>query len=573
MTDRRDFIKKAGTLALGSVLLPRALLGSSIKGNLPVNGIVIPPLKDVSPTAEVFGIIDMHSHPSQKLYLLDNLFWKHHYPRKRGDNQFREQIDNEQLQKNEKTLPDGTIERRVMGMITTHYLPEMATARDSSILKVVYNLLDKLPFSTLEQKVETEDMTNFAQLNYMMDQWEIQIDRANKDNQKKGKGELLVIARNYKEFADAIENGIIPCAHAIEGSHSLGRIKPNEPHKLAAYLAQLAANDTQQLKEKYPGVNLVDAQKQAKEAIYTGYLDKLKISSKGSEVHDQIKKLGTILTEEEGIPVLMRNLEILKKRGLCLITLAHFFHNDTITYPVFGVSPDELKGIKLHISYRSEEDVKPENGLSKVGYAVVNKMLELGIIVDLTHTNPHARQDIFKLNANRRPLVFSHSGARKIFDKYCPEKYSVYPDYKASDFGDYNVTDDEIMQIQKCNGLIGIIPEVFWLTGCDIHCHMGADKTKRKEYGKLDFHNGIRFMLETIDHIYQKTDTFKNIAIGTDFDGLADAAKNLALPSQFGNLTEALKTLKYKNGDPITTEDICRITSGNALRVLKDGWT
>ena len=61
-------------------------------------------------------------------------------------------------------------------------------------------------------------------------------------------------------------------------------------------------------------------------------------------------------------------------------------------------------------------------------------------------------------------------------------------------------------------------------------------------------------MLETIDYIRTKTGNYDNIAIGSDFDGLADEPEDLYKPSQFVNLIRAPKGFRnfarqYKSDD------------------------
>jgi microsomal dipeptidase-like Zn-dependent dipeptidase len=78
----------------------------------------------------------------------------------------------------------------------------------------------------------------------------------------------------------------------------------------------------------------------------------------------------------------------------------------------------------------------------------------------------------------------------------------------------------------------------------------------------------IEFIVETIEYINSKTRTkqYDNISIGTDFDGLADAPKDLYKPSQLDKLIKALGDHK------ISPDNIKKITSGNALRLLRYGW-
>ena len=123
----------------------------------------------------------------------------------------------------------------------------------------------------------------------------------------------------------------------------------------------------------------------------------------------------------------------------------------------------------------------------------------------------------------------------------------------------HDIRDDEIDAICACDGTIGIIPENYWLIGCDAAL---GNRSKK------NYKNGIEFIVETVDYINKKTRrrNYDNISVGTDFDGFADAPNDLYKPSQLPYLIKAL----LKNG--VSDENIRKIMSGNALRLLRYGW-
>ena len=118
-------------------------------------------------------------------------------------------------------------------------------------------------------------------------------------------------------------------------------------------------------------------------------------------------------------------------------------------------------------------------------------------------------------------------------------------------------TDEEIMKIKACDGVIGIVGENYWLTGNDNH----TSSTKTRHYK-----DGIKYIVETIKHIYSVTKSYETISIGSDFDGFANAPRDFKNPRYFKNLVEALKK------ENMTDKDINAITHQNALRVLEMGW-
>ena len=233
----------------------------------------------------------------------------------------------------------------------------------------------------------------------------------------------------------------------------------------------------------------------------------------------------------------LNNLRILQNKGVCQMTLAHFYPND-VTYQITGIPPTirKLLGCK--------NTSNPEKGLTDIGEAVVREMLRIGMLVDLTHSTPLARKRVFEINKslgdNRRPLVFSHAGVQKLFkDQSSSDKL-------------YDLAENEITEIQHCHGVIGLIADNYWVFG--------------QEEKFLEYNPVIPKLIETIDYIHDMTGTYENIAVGTDYDGFTDTSDDLRDPSEMPNLTRAL--LDHIN-DPAQVK---LILGGNALRVLKEGW-
>jgi membrane dipeptidase len=233
----------------------------------------------------------------------------------------------------------------------------------------------------------------------------------------------------------------------------------------------------------------------------------------------------------------LNNLRILQNKGICQMTLAHFYPND-ITYQINGIPPTirKLLGCK--------NTSNPEKGLTEIGEVVVKEMLKIGMLVDLTHSTPLARERVYKINRslgdNIRPLVFSHAGVQKLFkDQSNSDKL-------------YNLTENEVREIHNCHGVIGLIADNYWIFG--------------EEEGLFEDNPVIPKLIETIDYIHSITGTYENIAIGTDYDGFTDTSDDLKDPSKMPKLTKALlKNLQ----DP---EQVKLILGGNALRVLREGW-
>jgi microsomal dipeptidase-like Zn-dependent dipeptidase len=221
-------------------------------------------------------------------------------------------------------------------------------------------------------------------------------------------------------------------------------------------------------------------------------------------------------------------VDALAARGCAYMTLAHFFPND-VALPVNGFAPELLQTG----CFRQEHH--PERGLTDIGKAVVRRMLDVGIIVDLTHATPAARRDVFTINkekgAPQRPIVFTHVGVRALGPREL-----MGPD------------DAELHLVRETNGVVGVIAMNHWLDGTD------------------DPKNGLRRIVETMKHI-RRTIGIDHVAIGTDFDGFTDPCDDFYDSSMMPSLTQALL-----HDGTFTHDEIRKILGGNVLRVLRDGW-
>jgi microsomal dipeptidase-like Zn-dependent dipeptidase len=231
----------------------------------------------------------------------------------------------------------------------------------------------------------------------------------------------------------------------------------------------------------------------------------------------------------------------LSAKGVAMLTLLHFYPND-VTTPTEGLPPGQKKLVGMQY-------ISQPAPLTPVGKGIVEAILKSRIILDLTHTNHEARQEIFALNEKlgRKPMVFSHAGVRALFtDKEHPHFSLISPD------------DDELLQIKGCNGLIGIVFMNYFLVG------------KEEHPGSENDNKGLKYILSTIRHIATVTGSFDHIAIGTDFDAMSDPPDDLYAYHQFEDFSEQL--YRHKDYLGATDADIEKIKGGNILRVLREVW-
>jgi microsomal dipeptidase-like Zn-dependent dipeptidase len=227
------------------------------------------------------------------------------------------------------------------------------------------------------------------------------------------------------------------------------------------------------------------------------------------------------------------HLQKLFDRGICMLTLGHFFPNDFVS-PVNSVP--ELDRQILGWTYHDE----PPEGLTNAGRELVHAMLEMGMIIDLTHCKRQARTEIFGLNRARgnsqRPLVFSHTGIATICDQ------------------PMNPIEEEVRVIRDCGGVIGVIFCNDWL----------VDPGFTVE--ELITDKGLKNIAATMIEIRRIAGTWDCVAIGTDFDGMTNPTDDLRDTSFMDRLITELQNRG------VTSTEVDAITGKNALRVLQMGW-
>lgn len=265
-------------------------------------------------------------------------------------------------------------------------------------------------------------------------------------------------------------------------------------------------------------------EKEVAAANDAGYFDVILAKSIGEMEQGFVDGKIVFIHSIEGGHSLGGNIDHLQSfynHGVCMITLAHFYENE-ITQTVGGI-PDDKKFLGC---FKGEKE--QTGGLSDLGKKVVEKILELGMLIDLTHCTLKARQEVYQINNNLRPLVFSHTGV------YARNAQSMNP------------TDDEIKIIAESNGVIGVIFMNDWL-----------DPGHQK--------NGLDLIVDTIKHIVA-VGGIDSVAIGSDFDGFTDPPDDIKDVSEMPRLPAALQSAGFSEGD------ISKIMGQNALRVLKTGW-
>jgi microsomal dipeptidase-like Zn-dependent dipeptidase len=99
---------------------------------------------------------------------------------------------------------------------------------------------------------------------------------------------------------------------------------------------------------------------------------------------------------------ILRNLEELHYRGVASLTLAHFYPNKTVM-PTFPYPEFTLPILPQHHVEQLWADIDLTRGLTVTGERVVEKMIELGMLIDVSHCTPVARQRIYHKSKPLKP--------------------------------------------------------------------------------------------------------------------------------------------------------------------------
>ena len=216
-------------------------------------------------------------------------------------------------------------------------------------------------------------------------------------------------------------------------------------------------------------------------------------------------KMSAILTIEEGgiLNNNMNRLCELYKQGVRLMTLT-WNHENCIAYP------------------NSKDKAIMQKGLKPFGVEVVEKMNELGMLIDVSHLSDGGFWDVLKYS--KKPIVASHSNVRSLCN---------HP---------RNLSDEMIKALAEQGGIAGVNLYPYFINK-----------------------NGKATVEDIADHVWHMYQTGGEdfIAVGTDFDGFDEGELEIAHIGEMGKLYHAVK----RRG--LTERQMEKFWSGNAMRVMQ----
>ena len=225
-------------------------------------------------------------------------------------------------------------------------------------------------------------------------------------------------------------------------------------------------------------------------------------NNKDFESTELQRKIGTILTIENGTAISgnLQNIEKLYNKGIRMMGIVWNDDND--------LACDAL--------------TSNDTGLTKLGKQYVKKLEKKKIIIDVSHSSKKTFYDT--LENTQEPIIASHS---------CVQSICNHP---------RNLDDDQIKQIAKRNGVIGI-------------CFCKKFLTKNKVVSVQDIIKHIDYIVQLVGIDY--------VAFGSDFDGLEPdhILPDVAGVKDFCRIIEGLKNIGYSESD------IQKICCNNFIRV------
>ena len=273
-----------------------------------------------------------------------------------------------------------------------------------------------------------------------------------------------------------------------------------------------------------------------------------------AELKQAIKdnRLATMLGVEGGhmIEDKIENLDALYVRGVRYMTLTW---NNSTSWAT-SAADETTKGDSL-----------AHKGLTDLGKKIVQRMNELGMLIDISHNGEQTFRDVIKLT--KKPIIASHSSVWAL----CHHRR--------------NLKDDQIKAIAKNGGVIhlnfyaGFLDSTYEKKAAQLLARHQPEIDSLIAHGAQPDYAGImtmeKYKEETdairpplsllIDHLdyIVKLVGVDFVGLGSDFDGIEAGPKELNGVQDFPLITKALVDRGYSK------KDIRKILGENFLRVFK----
>jgi membrane dipeptidase len=277
------------------------------------------------------------------------------------------------------------------------------------------------------------------------------------------------------------------------------------------------------------------------------YPDALALARTADEVDRVLAtgKIASLMGAEGGhsIDCSLATLRLLHQLGVRYMTLTH---NDNVPWA------------------DSATDEPAAGGLTAFGEEVVREMNRVGMLVDLSHVSADTMRDA--LRVSEAPVIFSHSNARTV----CSNPR--------------NAPDDVLTTLATNGGvcMATFVPMFVSQRATDwfVQARGAAQKegVNVRDLGALFAYLGLHAIqnarppvtvsdvAEQVEHI-REVAGIDHVGLGGDYDGVDSLPEGLEDVSGYPRLLTELADRGWSD------EDLAKLTSGNALRVLRDAET
>ncbi len=217
------------------------------------------------------------------------------------------------------------------------------------------------------------------------------------------------------------------------------------------------------------------------------------------------KKIGCLLTIENGraIENKIENIDYFYDKGVRIMS---------VTW-----NEDNLLGCGAQ--------TKQDNGLTELGKQYIQRLNQKKIIIDISHSSEKTFWDTIKIS--EKPIVATHS---------CCHTLCQHP---------RNLKDEQIKQIAKDNGIIGI-------------CYCTTFLSETGIAGTREIAKHIAYIANLVGINY--------VGVGSDFDGLEEEN----IPVDLKNIGQIEKLVQELRKVGFHENEIEKIMGGNWIRVLEE---
>lgn len=247
----------------------------------------------------------------------------------------------------------------------------------------------------------------------------------------------------------------------------------------------------------------------------------------------------------------INKIDLLYNRGVRYMTLTW---NNSTNWASSAMDETKLKN-----------DPTAKLGLNNFGKQVVQRMNQLGMMVDLSHVGEKTFWDA--IQTTTKPVLVSHSNA-----------YTLCPVFR-------NLKDDQIDAVGKNGGVIQLNfysafidssfknREKVFLQNKQAEIKELIAKGMQKEYAQaivvekykeesLAIQPPMSMLLDHLDYIVNRIGV-DHVGMGSDFDGISASPRELTDVTSYPLITKALLEKGYSK------KDVTKIMGGNLLRVMK----